>query len=538
MRMLDLLRGLPADVRDILAAPPEHENALVELALAWPGLVDADARIARRLRLFVLSVDPLAGMGRLAPAWATANGDGDGFEVVVYVPLEHALDIAKMDGGTVAEVFAVLGESAVTVGGRCESLLASGAYPHLAAAGEAEGLLDDPVAGVPGARVGPRFGMPAVSLVSEGWEPIGLGAIQDLVQEAFGPVDLGRSGVRLRARLGSMTCPACAGRTFGFPADLEEQRASMCPPHAEEAGVVTENRLRRAAASNPYGWARMGEACERLEETPVPWTMRRRLRAVTTRSHTAWPAADGDEPAREAFVEQVRDDAELVLALAAHLRERPERFGDWLEEDDQWVIDDWLLNIPLALGQAGLIELLDEVGEALTQLSPRNAAMYASDAAVVFAEAGEADKALARVEANVRAWPDDLWVRILCGDVYARLSDPVRAEEQYRHAVDMARAGSDPSDVEDAYGRLAEFLSSQPGREADGRAAQDELREWNREHGWISVSANPPRSAEPIRPAVAPSAAQPTVRRNGPKTGRNDPCPCASGRKFKRCCGG
>lgn len=26
-------------------------------------------------------------------------------------------------------------------------------------------------------------------------------------------------------------------------------------------------------------------------------------------------------------------------------------------------------------------------------------------------------------------------------------------------------------------------------------------------------------------------------RRPGPKTGRNDPCPCGSGRKFKKCCG-
>ena len=25
-------------------------------------------------------------------------------------------------------------------------------------------------------------------------------------------------------------------------------------------------------------------------------------------------------------------------------------------------------------------------------------------------------------------------------------------------------------------------------------------------------------------------------RRSGPKVGRNDPCPCGSGRKFKKCC--
>jgi uncharacterized protein len=29
-----------------------------------------------------------------------------------------------------------------------------------------------------------------------------------------------------------------------------------------------------------------------------------------------------------------------------------------------------------------------------------------------------------------------------------------------------------------------------------------------------------------------------TVRRMAPKIGRNDPCPCGSGRKFKQCCGG
>lgn len=28
-----------------------------------------------------------------------------------------------------------------------------------------------------------------------------------------------------------------------------------------------------------------------------------------------------------------------------------------------------------------------------------------------------------------------------------------------------------------------------------------------------------------------------TIRREAPKVGRNDPCPCGSGRKFKKCCG-
>ena len=28
-----------------------------------------------------------------------------------------------------------------------------------------------------------------------------------------------------------------------------------------------------------------------------------------------------------------------------------------------------------------------------------------------------------------------------------------------------------------------------------------------------------------------------TVRRAAPKVGRNDPCPCGSGKKYKHCCG-
>ncbi|MCJ7501118.1 SEC-C domain-containing protein, partial [bacterium] len=38
----------------------------------------------------------------------------------------------------------------------------------------------------------------------------------------------------------------------------------------------------------------------------------------------------------------------------------------------------------------------------------------------------------------------------------------------------------------------------------------------------------------------APGQGQPvqqTVKRDGRKVGRNEPCPCGSGKKFKKCCG-
>lgn len=39
------------------------------------------------------------------------------------------------------------------------------------------------------------------------------------------------------------------------------------------------------------------------------------------------------------------------------------------------------------------------------------------------------------------------------------------------------------------------------------------------------------------RMAVSKMRDSDTFRRNTPKVGRNDPCPCGSGRKYKRCCG-
>jgi uncharacterized protein len=41
----------------------------------------------------------------------------------------------------------------------------------------------------------------------------------------------------------------------------------------------------------------------------------------------------------------------------------------------------------------------------------------------------------------------------------------------------------------------------------------------------------------PQREAAAQARVTATLRRSGDKVGRNDPCPCGSGKKFKKCCG-
>jgi preprotein translocase subunit SecA len=51
-----------------------------------------------------------------------------------------------------------------------------------------------------------------------------------------------------------------------------------------------------------------------------------------------------------------------------------------------------------------------------------------------------------------------------------------------------------------------------------------------------SQPAPPPPPGMAMRPEAEPQRTMP-VRREGKKVGRNDPCPCGSGKKYKKCCG-
>jgi len=61
-------------------------------------------------------------------------------------------------------------------------------------------------------------------------------------------------------------------------------------------------------------------------------------------------------------------------------------------------------------------------------------------------------------------------------------------------------------------------------RQKGGTLAHHEIGEFKRSNGiWYYHDGK----------TVTPG----TVRHEGPKVGRNDPCPCGSGKKYKKCCG-
>lgn len=160
--------------------------------------------------------------------------------------------------------------------------------------------------------------------------------------------------------------------------------------------------------------------------------------------------------------------AELAPSLVEHLRGRPDDTAAFLSSES--LAPDWLSELPMALSAGGLIDEAVAVGDALAELDAGSSPTYANDVAIALAEAGRAEQALQRVEANVRRFPDDVWTRIHAGDVHVALSDPERAEAAFREALAIAHAHGDAYDVAGAEERLSELLAGIPGREREARA--------------------------------------------------------------------
>ena len=64
-----------------------------------------------------------------------------------------------------------------------------------------------------------------------------------------------------------------------------------------------------------------------------------------------------------------------------------------------------------------------------------------------------------------------------------------------------------------------------------------ELPTWNRRRGWISARRGAETSTAASTQVMEDDLIDMPVRTRHLKVGRNEPCPCGSGKKYKRCCG-
>lgn len=85
-----------------------------------------------------------------------------------------------------------------------------------------------------------------------------------------------------------------------------------------------------------------------------------------------------------------------------------------------------------------------------------------------------------------------------------------------------------PSDPQGEVEFIARFSHS------DGEAQLHERSRFRREgEAWLYVDGD----IKPTRSSPQSSLPKGQPARSQPSVGRNDPCPCGSGKKWKRCCG-
>lgn len=184
-----------------------------------------------------------------------------------------------------------------------------------------------------------------------------------------------------------------------------------------------------------------------------------------------------------------------------------------IERTTSWSIWDWLCDLPSELSGASLHE------EALDLARRVHTVVGAVELRIrlpgFLQRAKREQEARVMLEENLREFPEDARVHLEAAELELGAGDLARAEFHYREARKWV--GSQMQLRETILRGLKELLQKTDQTKAIQTLLQQE--------------EDVMRAAFPHRYAHSP------IRRQAPKVGRNDPCPCGSGKKSKKCCG-
>jgi len=242
----------------------------------------------------------------------------------------------------------------------------------------------------------------------------------------------------------------------------------------------------------------------------------------------------------------VQRDAALVRRLVPVLAGRGEQILA-IAQAFNVAADEWFESVHFELADHGLMAEALELCTMLVDTFPQQEYLR-HDRAIILARAGHRDEARQLIDARRASNPEDLDIMDQAADVLVLLGEDAEAEALSRQVREHAEGGLDGELIESATERLVMLLRKR-GEEDEARKLFEELVD--REEEDMALDADDPEFDEAelggpvdadalrlgeIRPIEALPAPTGGVHRTGPKVGRNDPCPCGSGKKFKKCC--
>lgn len=510
---MDRFKGLSDAVAAAISGTPVDEKAQLELAVRPAHLASAAARVADRLRVRILTWDPIGWVEREPVPVVAVEGSGSGYRITLFLGA-WALDSPLLE--SVADEITALVDSIVRVGAANEASLISGEWVDL----EDEGLVP-PMLGA--LRLDGDVPPADIEIVKDWW-PIDVSTVAEVVAGAFGSFDLDLAPRPLSTRpKPSPGCPACNGARYSVPFELDLARPAMCATHRTEALDVMGQAVGQAEGGNPESWEVFAHAAGDLLPGPhVPFPIRNRLIDAE-----AGVTLDRDEDRLPI------DQADALLAYVAWAG-TPDRHEaamwdlGWRPLDgpsrDFGYFDDFAHQTAYRLGAARQFPLAARLVDALATVIPYAAANLHGELATQLGEAGREEEAKARLQLALDSPSRDLLTEIFAGEVDEAAGDAAGAENRYRSALGVARRDDDSIYEHEILWHLIELLHDDDER-ADEVASLE--RERDRGHAQ-SIASRPDERA-------TPSSGGETSK---PKVGRNDPCPCGSGHKFKHCHGG
>ena len=180
---------------------------------------------------------------------------------------------------------------------------------------------------------------------------------------------------------------------------------------------------------------------------------------------------------------------------------------------------DWLIGLPFDLAYDGFVDQAVETARRYVFVDPPN---MTGDLGLILAEAGRCQEALEQIGENLKNFIDDPWIIIKAGDVSDLCGQNERAEQLYLQALAMT---DDGYTQDGAIERLVPLY---------GRLGKPEKIE-DLEKKYPSEPVYSVAREEPIQTVDRGNSFNKDTSKR-PKIGRNDPCPCGSGKKYKKCC--
>jgi len=200
----------------------------------------------------------------------------------------------------------------------------------------------------------------------------------------------------------------------------------------------------------------------------------------------------------------------LLTQKSQGANKNPENLFDEISDGFSADLQLWLLELPWELANDGFIDEAVAIAEKYSFLDPGN---MRGDIGQILADNGRCQEALTQVEENLKDLSDDTWVIIKAGDVYDTCGQPERAIDLYLQARELT---DDEFTLEGVYERLIP-LYERMGKDKEKKALEDmQAKEIQEEMDFEPAASYSPSSFG--------------------KMGRNEPCPCGSGKKYKKCC--